>query len=219
MQAAIAGAHGKIAMRLIRRLVGRGVVVLGLIRDPAHAEDIRALGAEPVVSDLERASVAEIANAISGTDAAVFAAGAGPGSGAERKLTMDRDGAIKLLQASVSAGVPRYLIISSVGAEDPPGGDDGFSVYLRAKAQADAAVQDSDRAWTIIRPGRLTDEPGRGRVRIQTEPFRGHVPRDDVAAVLDALLESERASGLVLYLNSGEHAVEEALERVVAARR
>jgi uncharacterized protein YbjT (DUF2867 family) len=215
MRVAIAGGHGKIAMRLTRLLVAREVQVVSLIRNPAHAQDIRALGGEPAVCDLERASVAEIAEAIAGANAAVFAAGAGPGSGAERKLTMDRDGAIKLLEASVSAGAPRYLIISSLGAENPPQGDDVFSVYLRAKAEADEAVRSSDRDWTIIRPGRLTDEPGRGRVRVESEPFRGEIPRDDVAAVLDALLQTGLATRMILYVNGGEHTIEEALEAVI----
>jgi nucleoside-diphosphate-sugar epimerase len=215
VRVAIAGGHGEIAVRLTRRLVARGVDVVSLIRNPAHAEEIRALGADPVICDLEHASVPEIAKAMARADAAIFAAGAGPGSGAERKLTMDRDGAIKLLEASASADVPRYIIISSVGAEDPPPGDDVFSVYLRAKAEADAAVQASDRDWTVVRPGRLNDDRGGGRVRIDTEPFHGAIPRDDVAAVLDALLQADRATRLILYVNAGELTVEEALEAVL----
>jgi uncharacterized protein YbjT (DUF2867 family) len=113
--------------------------------------------------------------------------------------------------------VPRYLIVSSVGAENPPSGDDVFSVYLRAKAEADAAVQSSDREWTIVRPGGLTDDPGTGLVRIQSEPFRGRVPRDDVAAVLHALLREPRAAGRIVYVNSGEDAVEQALAAWLAS--
>ena len=192
---AIAGGHGKIALSLTERLSGRGERVISLIRNPDHADDVRARGGEPVVCDLEHADVSEIAAAISGASAVVFAAGAGPGSGAERKLTMDRDGAIKLLAAAEQAGAARYLIVSSVGAEAPPDDDDVFSVYLRAKAEADAAVQASDRDWTIVRPGPLTDDPGSGTVRIDLEPFRGPIARDDVAALLDLLLADGRASG------------------------
>jgi nucleoside-diphosphate-sugar epimerase len=212
---AIAGGHGKIALRLTRRLIARGVTVVGLIRNPDHADDIRALGGQPVLCDLEHASAPEIAAAVRGAAAVVFAAGAGPGSGAERKLKMDRDGAIKLLEAAVAADVPRYLIVSSVGAEDPPDGDDVFSVYLRAKAQADEAVRASDREWTIVRPGRLTDEPGTGGVRIDLEPVRGDIPRDDVAAVLDALLREPRTAYRILYVNAGDDAVEQALEAIL----
>jgi uncharacterized protein YbjT (DUF2867 family) len=216
MRVAVAGGHGKIALLLTRRLTARGAEVVGLVRNPDHAEDVRARGGEPVVCDLESAGVDQIAAAIDGADAVVFAAGAGAGSGAERKLTMDRDGAVKLVDAARAVDAARYLIVSSVGAESPPGGDDVFSVYLRAKAEADAAVMASDRQWTIVRPGRLTDDPGAGRVRISTEPFRGEVPRDDVAAVLEALLGEERAAGAVLYVNSGEQPIERALTEAVA---
>ncbi len=215
MVVAIAGAHGKIATRLIALLVARGDTVVGLIRNPDHATDISRQGASPVVCDLERAEVHEIAGAIQGADAAVFAAGAGSGSGPARKLTMDRDGAIKLLDAATAAGVPRYLIVSSVGTEHPPSGDDAFSVYLRAKGEADEAVMRSDREWTVVRPGRLTDDPGSGRLRIDAEPFRGQVARDDVAALLARLLEDERASRHVLYVNGGEQPLEQALNEVV----
>jgi nucleoside-diphosphate-sugar epimerase len=216
MIVAIAGAHGNIALRLTRRLTDRGDEVIGLIRNPDHASEVSAQGATPVVCDLERDTVDELAEHITDADAAVFAAGAGAGSGAERKLTMDRDGAIKLLEAATVIGVPRLVIVSSVGAENPPADDDVFSVYLRAKAAADEAVRASDREWTIVRPGRLTDDPGTGLVQIDAAPFRGHVPREDVAAVIARLLPEPRASRRVLYVNGGEQTVERALEAVLA---
>jgi nucleoside-diphosphate-sugar epimerase len=202
-------------MRLTTLLSRAGDEVIGLIRNPAHTAEVERQGASPVVCDLEQATVEEISAAITGADAAVFAAGAGPGSGPERKLSMDRDGAIKLLEASQAAGVPRFLIISSVGAEDPPAGDDVFSVYLRAKAEADQAVQAGDRDWTILRPGRLTVDPGQGRVRIDLQPFRGEIPRDDVAALLARLLKDARSVRMILYVNSGPEPLEQALEAVL----
>lgn len=214
---AIAGAHGKIALRLARLLVAGGDEVIGLIRNAEHASEVREAGASPVLCDLETATAQEIATAIEGADAAVFAAGAGPGSGAARKLSVDRDGAIKLLEAATVADVPRYLIISGAGAEDPPGGDEVFEVYLRAKAEADAAVAQSDRQWTIVRPGGLTDEAGTGEIRIDTTPFRGSVPRDDVAAVLARLLADPRSAGCTLYVNSGEQSIEQALDLALRA--
>lgn len=217
MTVAIAGGHGKIALALTALLAERGETVVSLIRNPDHGADVRARGGEPVVCDLEQASPQEIGSAVAGADAVVFAAGAGAGSGAERKLTVDRDGAIKLLRGAVAADARRYLIVSSVGAENPPEGDDVFSVYLRAKAEADTAVQGSDRDWTIVRPGRLSDDPGRGRVRIDTDPFRGEVTRDDVAAVLDALLRDQRATGRVLYVNGGERSVADALDAALGS--
>src|ERR1700728_2759160 len=192
MRVAIAGAHGQIAIQLIPLLAERGDSVIGLIRNPAHAGEVREAGAEPVVLDLEQAEPAEIASAIAGADAAVFAAGAGPGSSAERKVTMDRDGAIKLLDASREAGVDRYVVVSSVGAESPPDGDDVFSVYLRAKAEADEAVMATDIDWVIVRPGGLTNDPATGCARVDATPFRGQVARADVAAVLAALIPDRR---------------------------
>jgi uncharacterized protein YbjT (DUF2867 family) len=211
MDVAIAGGHGQIARRLAALLVARGDRVRGLIRNPAHAAAVHASGADPVVCDLEASDTGAVAEAIDGADAVVFAAGAGPGSGMQRKLTVDRDGAIKLLDAARTSRVPRYVIISSIGAESPPDGNDVFSVYLRAKAEADAAVAASDREWTIVRPGRLTNDPGTERVRIQAEPFRAEVPRDDVAAVLAAVLAEPRATGATLYVNSGDDPIDQAL--------
>jgi uncharacterized protein YbjT (DUF2867 family) len=213
---AIAGGHGQVARRLARLLVARGDRVRGLIRNPDHADDLRADGSEPVLCDLESASTAAIAEAIGGADAVVFAAGAGPGSGAERKWTMDRDGAIRLLDAAVSAGATRYVIVSSLGAESPPDDDDVFSVYLRAKAEADAAIVASDRDWTVVRPGHLTDAPGTGRARIQAEPVRDEVARDDVAAVLAAVLHEPGSIRYTLYVVSGDAPIDQALAEATA---
>jgi uncharacterized protein YbjT (DUF2867 family) len=212
----IAGAHGQVGLRLARLLTARGERVTGLIRNPDHAAEVSQAGASPVDCDLERASTEAIADAVTGADAVVFAAGGGPGSGAERKLTMDRDGAIKLLRAATRARVPRYLMISSTGAENPPGGDGVFDVYLRAKAAADAAVMASDRDWTIVRPGALTNDEGNGHVRIGSEPFSAPVPRDDVATVLAELLGDWRSKGRTLYLSSGPLPVGEALEEALS---
>jgi nucleoside-diphosphate-sugar epimerase len=213
---AIAGGHGKVARRLARRLLERGDQVRGLIRNPDHADDLRADGSEPVVCDLEKSTVEEVASAVEGADAVVFAAGAGAGSGAERKWSMDRDGAIKLLDAARLAGVERYLMISSVGAEKPPDDDDVFSIYLRAKAEADRALVASDRAWTIVRPGFLQDDPGDERVRIELEPIRDRISRDDVAAVLDAALHEPRSERRLFYVIDGDRPVEEALAAVLS---
>jgi uncharacterized protein YbjT (DUF2867 family) len=217
MRVAIAGAHGKIGLLLARLLVERGDSVIGLVRNPDHFGDVSAAGGEPVLCDLEHASEAEVAEAITGADAAVFAAGAGPGSGAERKLTVDRDGAIKLLYAAGRAGVGRYVIVSSIGAESPPDDDDVFSVYLRAKAEADAAVTASELDWTVLRPGRLTDDPPTGRARIDSDPFRGAVARADVAAVIAAALPESRSVGATLYVNGGDAPVKAALDQALRA--
>lgn len=215
MDVAIAGAHGKVARRLSRLLIARGDRVRGLIRNRDHEDDLRADGTEPVVCNLESSGVEEVATAIEGADAVVFAAGAGPGSGTQRKLTVDRDGAVKLLEAARTAGVERYLMVSSIGAQNPPDGDDVFSVYLRAKAEADRALTASDREWIIVRPVSLTDDPGAGRVRLDVEPLDGEVSRDDVAAVLAAALHEPSATHLIVYVRAGDTPVGDALAAVL----
>jgi nucleoside-diphosphate-sugar epimerase len=211
LKIAIAGGHGQIALRLTGLLAARGDDVVALIRNPDHASDVRQAGASAAVCDLEQASVEEVAAAIEGCNAVVFAAGAGHGSGAQRKVTMDKDGAIKLLRAATLSSVGRYVMVSGAGVEDPPSGDEVFEVYLRAKAAADAAVEESDLDWTILRPGGLTDDAGTGKVRIEMTPFRDPVPRDDVAAVLAALLADGRSRGRILYLSSGSTPIGDAL--------
>ncbi len=215
MDVVIAGAHGKIGRRLTGLLAARGDRVRGLIRNPQQVDDVRSDGGEPVVCDLETAAPEAVAEVLQGADAVVFAAGAGPGSGAERKLTIDRDGAIKLLEAACSAGVERYVIVSSIGAESPPPGDEVFAVYLRAKAEADRALMESDRSWTVVRPGMLRDDPGTGRVRVDERPFRSPVDRDDVAAVLGAIVHEPRSAGRTLYVGEGDAPIEQALAEVI----
>lgn len=207
---AIAGGHGQIALLLSRLLSGHGHQVRGLIRNPAHEEDLHAAGAEPVLCDLE--SGGDVAAAVRGADAVVFAAGAGPGSGAARKWTVDHGGAVRLIEAAAANGIERYVMVSAMGAADPPAeGGDVFGEYLRAKAAADRDLAASGLAYTIVRPGRLTDGPGTGRVRIGEDLGPGEVPREDVAAVLAAALEGDAARGRTFDLISGEEPVPEAL--------
>lgn len=212
MEVAIAGGHGKIGMLLGAELSRRGDGVRGLIRDPGQAEALRAAGMEPVVCDLEAAGAAEVAAAVRGAEAIVFAAGAGPGSGAERKRTMDLGGALKLIEAARAEGVRRYAMVSAMGAADPPAaGGDVFGEYLRAKAEADRALAASGLDHTIVRPGGLTDEPGSGLVSLGESLDRGQVPREDVAAVLAAVLAAPNAAGRAFDLVSGETPVEAAV--------
>jgi uncharacterized protein YbjT (DUF2867 family) len=187
MQVVIAGGHGQIARRLTRLLAKQGDTVVALIRNPDHADDVRDDGAIPVVADLEHSDAASVADAIGDADAIVFAAGAGPGSGAARKETMDYGGAVKLVDAARQRGISRYLMISSMGA-DPHASDGPMAPYSAAKGKADEALRASGLSYTIVRPGRLTDDPGTGRVRAGARVGRGSIPRDDVAQVLLAIL-------------------------------
>src|SRR5919198_3360276 len=154
MDVVVAGGHGKIGLRLLRLLAARGDRARGLIRKPEQADDLEQAGAEPVICDLERED--NISEHVRGADAVVFAAGAGPGSGPERKRTMDLGGAVKLIDAAKEAGVRRYLIVSSIGAHDPSAGSGPMGPYLEAKHEADEAVAASGLDFTIVRPGSLT---------------------------------------------------------------
>jgi uncharacterized protein YbjT (DUF2867 family) len=211
VRVAIAGGHGQIALRLAKIMSERGDEVVALIRNPDHADEVRDAGAEPAVVDLEHASEDEVANAINGSDAVVFAAGAGPGSGSERKETMDYGGAVKLIAAAKQAGVGRYVIVSSMGANPSATGDDTFSVYLRAKGRADDAVRASGLDATVVRPGGLTNDTGTGRVRLGEGLPRGQVTRDDVAAVIVAVLDSPSTIGRTADLIGGDTAIAEAV--------
>ena len=206
MRIVIAGGHGRIALLLARRLAGRGDQVTGLVRNPAHRRDVADTGAHPVVTDLESITVDALAGQLAGADAAVFAAGAGPNSGVARKDTVDRAAAVLLADAAARAGVHRYLLVSSMGVEDPPApdADEVWAAYLRAKKAAEDAVTATALAWTVLRPGGLTDTPATGRVRLERHVPRGTVGRDDVAAVLVALLDSPATSGHILELTAGD---------------
>ncbi|NEB00028.1 NAD(P)H-binding protein [Streptomyces sp. SID13726] len=215
MRTVIAGGHGQIALRLERLLAARGHEVAGLIRREEQGDDLRDAGAEPVLLDLESASVEEVAAHLQGADAAVFAAGAGPGSGADRKDTVDKAAAVLFADAAVRAGVRRFVVVSSMGADPRHEGDEIFDVYLRAKGEADAHVSTLDALdWTILRPGALTNDAGTGLVRLEAHTGRGPIPRDDVAAVLAELLETPATAGLTLELIGGSTPVSVAVKSV-----
>lgn len=213
MEVAIAGGHGRIALLLGKRLADEDHDVRGLIRNPDHEDDLHAAGVEPVLCDLEAADPDEVAEATSGADAVVFAAGAGPGSGAERKRTMDLGGAVKLIDAARADGIRRYLMVSSIGAghPPPPGEGDVFGEYVRAKAAADQALEQSGLEYTIVRPGGLTDDLPTGRVELGADLDRGQIPRADVAAILHACLFLPSTIDWTFEAIGGETPIEQAL--------
>jgi nucleoside-diphosphate-sugar epimerase len=220
MRIVLAGAHGQIARRLGRLLSARGDSVVGIVRNPDHEPDVRSDGMEPAVLDLESASVDDVAAVVRDADAVVFAAGAGPGSGAARKDTVDRAAAVLLADAAVQAEVRQYVLVSSMGVESvadgrrPEGLDDVFVVYLQAKLAAEREVlARPGLRTTVLRPGSLTDDPGTGQVTLRRSVDPGSVPRDDVAAVLVALLDAD-LDGAVLELVGGPTPVEEAVADV-----
>ena len=215
MRVVIAGGHGRIALLLERLLAQRGDQAVGLIRNPAHDDEVTATGAVAAVCDLESASVDQVAALLDGADAAVFAAGAGPGSGLSRKDSVDRGASVLLAEAAGRAGVRRFVQVSSMGAGQPPapGTDEVFAAYLNAKTAAEDDLRARDLDWTILRPGGLTDDPGTGRVRLEPSVPRGQVPRADVAAVIVALLDDPGTAGATLELVGGDTAIAEAVAR------
>jgi uncharacterized protein YbjT (DUF2867 family) len=205
MDVVVAGGHGKVGIRLLRLLAERGHRGRGLIRNPEHVSDLAAVGAEAVLCDME--SLDDLSGCCAGADAVVFAAGAGPGSGPERKQTVDYGAAVKLMDA----GVGRYVIVSAISAGRPDEWSEQMRPYYEAKAEADRRLEESGLDHTIVRPGGLTDDPGTGLVTVGTDLERGAIPRDDVAAVLLAVLETPSSIGKTFELVSGDTPVDEAV--------
>jgi len=216
MKVLVAGAHGKTARRLVRMLVEKGHEVRGLVRKGEQMPDVEADGAEPVLADLEEEEVeGGVGRAVEGCDAIIFAAGAGPGSGAARKETMDYGGAAKLIEAAEKRGVRRYLMLSSMGAGNPEDGSEAMQPYLFAKARADERLIKSDLQYTIIRPGGLTNEEGTGRIEAaQSLGRRGQISRDDVARTFADALEMRNTYGKTFEILAGDTPIREALERI-----
>jgi uncharacterized protein YbjT (DUF2867 family) len=217
MRVVIAGGHGKVALLLERLLAERGDQAVGLIRNPAHVTDVQQAGAEAVVCDLESASADDAAGLLSGADAVVFAAGAGPGSGAARKDSVDRAASVLMADAAERAGVGRFVQVSSMGAGRPPrpGSDEVWAAYLTAKTAAEADLRARDLDWTILRPGGLTDAPPTGSIRLAPPPLpRGTVPRADVAAVIAALLDNPGTRHQTLELIGGDTPVAAAVHSI-----
>jgi uncharacterized protein YbjT (DUF2867 family) len=212
LEVAVVGGHGKIALRLLRLLSERGDRARGLIRNPDHAADVEATGATAVGADIENLDADAVARSIAGVNAVVFAAGAGPGSGAARKRTVDYGGAVKLIEAAQMNDITRYVMVSSIGSNHPDSWSDEMRPYQEAKAEADAELIQSGLDYTIVRPGGLTDDPGTGLIAAAEDLGRyGRIPRDDVAATLVACLDEPGTIGKAFDLLDGENQIVEAL--------
>lgn len=211
MTTAIAGGHGKIALALARLLRDRGDQPRSLIRDPDQAQDVRNAGGEPVVLDLEKATDEELDAALTDCGAVVFAAGAGEGSSAARKETVDYGAAVRLIEAARRNGIARYVMISAAGADSEAEGDGAFAVYLRAKGRADRALAESGLDFTIVRPVRLSDHAGTGLVATDQRLMDGDIPREDVAESVAEALRQDSLIGVTFRLGSGDTRIAEAL--------
>lgn len=205
MDIVVAGGHGQIALHLMRLLTERGDSARGLIRNPDHAPDLERVGAGAVICDLEAES--DLRRFVEGADAVVFAAGAGAGSGPDRKRSVDLGAAVKLMDA----GVSRYLMISSIGAADPASAPESMRPYQEAKGEADETLAASGLQYTIVRPGLLTDADATGHVSAGPDVERGDIPRADVALALLAVLDTASTVGKTFNLVSGDEPVDRAI--------
>lgn len=208
MRVLVAGSHGQVGQHLVRLLAVAGHEARAMIRTDSQAPEMEEMGGVPVVADLE----GDPSPAAEGCDAIVFTAGGGPGSGDARKETVDRQGALKLIEAARSHGVRRYVMVSAMGADDPESGPEGMRPYLRAKGSADEALRESGLDYTIVRPGRLTDDTATGRVDAALSlNRRGEISREDTAHVLLTTLTAANTHGKTFEVLSGDMPIDEAV--------
>ncbi len=211
---AIIGGHGKVALRLSRLLAEQGHQVTSFFRKPEQADDVRETGAKPVVLDVEESSTEEIARGIEGHDAVVWSAGAGGGNPG-RTYAVDRDAAIRSMDAAARAGVDRYIMVSYLGAGLDHGvpEDDSFFPYAESKAAADDYLRKTDLDWTILGPGRLTLQEPSARIAVgpDVEEAGRETSRGNVALVGVAVLEEPRTIGTTIDFVDGETPIEEAI--------
>ncbi len=205
----VIGGHGKVALQLAPILTGRGDKVSSVFRNPDHRQDVAATGARAIVADIERLDTDGLADLLAGHDAVVFAAGAGGGDPA-RTYAVDRDAAIRTIDAAAQAGLRRFVMVSYFGAGPDHGvpQDQPFFAYAEAKAAADAHLRASGLDWTVLGPGRLTLEPATGRIAVGAGQ---EVSRADVAAVVAAALADDSTIGRTIDFNNGDTPIAEAL--------
>lgn len=208
----IVGGHGKVALHLARLLTERGDAVTSVFRNPEHRDDVAATGAEPVVADIEKLDTDALAALLAGQDAVVFSAGAGGGDPA-RTYAVDRDAAIRVIDAAAQAGVRRFVMVSYFGAGPQHGvpEDNSFFAYAEAKAAADAHLRATDLNWTVLGPGGLTMDAPTGRITVGPAAAKGTVSRADVAAVAAAVLADDTTIGRTIEFNNGETPIAEVL--------
>lgn len=212
-QVAVVGGHGQVARLLHTLLLEAGRTPVALVRSDAQRAELEDLGARARLLDIERADGRAFADAFAGCDAVVFAAGGGPDGNIERKRTVDLEGSLKSIQGAHAAGITRFVQISAIGVDDPLPDDVSpvWKAYVEAKRDADEAVRVSALDWTILRPGRLTDDPGTGLVALGEDVPRGEIARADVAAVVAAVLDDESTHGRQWNLVGGHVPVAEAI--------
>ncbi len=212
-QIAIVGGNGKVARHVITQLVTHGHQPVALVRNPTYQHDLEQLGAHVRLLDIEKDAVEKYAAAFAECDAVVFSAGGGPDGNIERKRTVDLGGSLSSIEAAQQAGIDRFVQISAINV-DRPVPDDAepvWKAYVEAKRDADSALRESGLDWTILRPGRLTDEEGTGLVTLGDSVGRGDIPRADVAAVVVAALDNPVSIGRQWDVVGGQTPVDDAV--------
>ncbi|MBS3803832.1 MAG: SDR family oxidoreductase [Oleiphilaceae bacterium] len=212
MHVLIAGANGQIGRHLLAEMADSAHEARALIRDPDQGPELQQLGAtETVVGDLEK----DCSEAMKGCDAVIFTAGSGPHTGPEKTVDVDQNGAIRLMDTAKALGVRRFVMVSSMRAEEPEKGPEKIRHYLRAKHAADEHLRASGLSYTIVRPGKLTNAPGTGRVEVSEKLDRfGEIPRQDVAKVLLAVLDSDNTENRSFDLLANGEPVQEAVSKL-----
>jgi uncharacterized protein YbjT (DUF2867 family) len=212
---AIVGGHGQVARHLIHVLRRSDHTPVALVRNEDYRAELEERGAEVRLLDIERQGAGDFAAAFEGCDAVVFAAGGGPDGNIERKRTVDLEGSLKSIEGARQAGITRFVQISAMGVDDPLPADtsDVWRAYVEAKRDADAALRTSSLDWTILRPGRLTDDPATGLVALGADVTGGDVTRADVAAVVAAVLDADSTIGKQGNLVNGDTPVNEAVRQ------
>lgn len=212
MKICIIGGHGKIALLLHPLLVDSGHEVTALIRNADHVSEVEETGARAVVADVEHLDTEQLAEQFAGFDAVIWSAGAGGGN-PERTYAVDRDAAIRAIEAATQAGVPRFVMVSYVGSgrDDIPA-DNPFSHYATAKAEADAHLRSSSLNWTIVAPGQLTEEAATGKIEYGDHVLAGETSRANVAHVLALAVGRADLGGVTVWFRDGAHPVELALD-------
>ena len=216
-QVAVVGGHGKVALQLHPLLLEAGRQPVGLVRSDDQRAVLEEMGAHARLLNIEQADGEAFGRAFEGCDAVVFAAGGGPDGNIERKRTVDLEGALKSIEGARAAGITRFVMVSAIGVDEPLPDDTApvWKAYVEAKRDADEALRLSGLDWTILRPGRLTDDPATGLVALGPDVERGEIPRADVAATIAAVLDDDRTVGKQWNLVGGQIPVAEAVSAAV----
>jgi len=205
----VIGANGQIGKKLIQRMLETGITVKAMIRGPAQAEAFEAMGTEVIIADLE----ADFSFAFEGCDSVIFTAGSGASTGFDKTLLIDLWAAIKAINYATEHDVRRFIMVSSRGAENPDKGPERIKPYLVAKHAADFVLLQSRLHYTILQPGRLTDDPGTNHIQTQRPENAAEqkISRDDVAESILYCLQHDHTIGSSIELFEGELGIEEAL--------